>query len=106
LCYGRFELVLNTKSNVQQLELNKKEEIEETFRKLTFTGETGDTPRPAAVKNSATTPNLFATPRAPSKFALFVKSHYNSIKRERNLIAHKDVMQELSKEYKAQATNL
>ena len=42
--------------------------------------------------------------RTPNKFAQFVKDHYNTIKKEKNLASHKDVMQELSKNFKALST--
>ncbi len=98
LCYGRFEIVLNSKTNAKQNEQAKQDEIEETFKRLTVESEDN-----SSIKKSATTPSLFATPRQPSKFALFVKDNYNSIKRESRLASHKDVMQELSKQYKLQS---
>ena len=75
--------------------------MEEIFSQLTVSASGGGggggrlTKKPAATNS-----DLYATPRAPSKFALYVKENYNSVKREAKLIAHKDVMQELSKKYK------
>jgi hypothetical protein len=45
-----------------------------------------------------------ATPKQINKFAQYVKDNYNSIKKERNLSKHKDVMQELSKNFKSLST--
>lgn len=48
--------------------------------------------------------NKLLTPRQPNKFALFVKENYGSVKKEKNLNSHKDVMQELSKNFKLLST--
>ena len=39
------------------------------------------------------------TPRAPNRFALFVKENYDSIKKSAKGISHKDVMAQLSKDF-------
>lgn len=44
---------------------------------------------------------LLATPSRPlNKFAVYVKENYNLVKKENNLTSHKDVMLELSKNFK------
>mgnify|MGYP001810714604 CR=1 FL=1 len=51
---------------------------------------------------------VLSTPRkAPqqlNKFAMFVKENYNSVKKSQKLNSHKDVMQELSKQFKTLST--
>ena len=39
------------------------------------------------------------TPRAPNRFALFVKENYDSVKKSAKWISHKDVMAQLSKDF-------
>lgn len=53
-------------------------------------------------QNGTTTANAKEpkTPRQPSKFALYVKENYHSIKKDNQLGSHKDIMQELSKQFK------
>ena len=58
---------------------------------------------PITPKKNQTDVNMI-TPRQPNKFALFVKENYGSIKKEKNLNSHKDVMQELSKNFKLLST--
>ena len=48
--------------------------------------------------------NIEATPKQINKFAQYVKDNYNSIKKDKNLTKHKDVMQELSKNFKTLST--
>ena len=40
------------------------------------------------------------TPRKLNTFAQFVKDNYGSVKSEKKLTSHKDVMQEISKKFK------
>ncbi len=48
--------------------------------------------------------NVEETPKQINKFAQYVKDNYKSVKKERNLSNHKDVMQELSKNFKTLST--
>lgn len=48
--------------------------------------------------------DLVATPRRLNTFAQFVKDNYSSIKIEKNLNSHKDIMQEISKKFKLLTT--
>ena len=95
-------MVLNTQSNVKILESNKKSALNNLFDKLSLNKEeqqhyTDSTTASNAKQQLA---DVLATPRQPSKFAIYVKDNYNSVKKEYNLKTHKDVMQELSKKYK------
>ena len=45
------------------------------------------------------------TPRTPNAFALFVKENYGSVKKEQRGISHKDLMQKLSRDFKATKQN-
>ena len=58
----------------------------------------GNTPTKNANEKNNT--DVYKTPRQPSRFALYVKENYGSVKKESNLSSHKDVMQELSKKFK------
>lgn len=43
--------------------------------------------------------NKDGTPRAPSKFSLFVKENYRKIKSANQESSHQDIMKELSKQF-------
>lgn len=43
--------------------------------------------------------NKDGTPRAPSKFSLFVKDNYRKIKSANQESSHQDIMKELSKQF-------
>jgi predicted SprT family Zn-dependent metalloprotease len=95
LCHGRFEIILNNK--------NDKNKIEETldnddrFDRIKnddyeFKSASSSAKVSSAIENAVT--------RTPNKFAMYVKENYNTIKKDKNLNSHKDVMQELSKNFK------
>lgn len=95
MCHGRFELHLN---NPNQKDSHKtREEEDDRFDKIKDDVYTIESPK--IPSNPAT-----ATPRQPNKFALYVKDNYGSVKKEKNLSNHKDVMQELSKNFKTLST--
>jgi hypothetical protein len=95
LCHGRFELHLN---NPNQKDSHKnREEEDDRFDKIKEDVYTIESPK---IPSSLVT----ATPRQPNKFALYVKDNYGSVKKEKNLSNHKDVMQELSKNFKTLST--
>lgn len=93
ICHGRFEIIKNTKKNTAELETLKKIKLNNQFDLLREGDKAVLTPQKMNGDN-------FATPRQPNKFALFVKDNYGSVKKENNLSSHKDVMQELSKNFK------
>ena len=79
-CHGRFKLITNKTSKENNLkELNDK-------------------------NSDAGSNNQFQTPRKLNSFAQFVKDNYGSVKSEKKLTAHKDVMQEMSKQFKLLST--
>lgn len=39
------------------------------------------------------------TPRTPNRFALYVKEHYNEVKKKDKNLKHGEVMKELSKQF-------
>ena len=94
ICYGRFEIVVNSKNSAKQLETRRADTMSAAFDNLS-----GVTP----LKKSATSTDTLATPRplALGPFALFVKEKYNLVKHEKKLTSQKDIMQELSKQFKA-----
>ena len=48
---------------------------------------------------NASAASLPTTPRTPNPFAMFVKEHYGSIKKQGGGLPHKEVMEALSKEF-------
>ena len=95
MCHGRFELHLNN-PNQKDSQKNREEE-DDRFDKIKDDLYTIESPKIPS--------NLVpATPRQPNKFALYVKDNYGSVKKEKNLSNHKDVMQELSKNFKTLST--
>lgn len=91
LCHGRFELHLND-ANQKNSKKNQADE-DERFDQIKDNIYTIESPK-------IPTSLVPVTPRQPNKFALYVKDNYNSVKKENNLNSHKDVMQELSKNFK------
>lgn len=94
ICHGRFEIIKNTKNNAAELERIKKAKLNDDFDRLRDGNE--------IVEGTGGKGYLekFATPRQPNKFSMYVKENYGSVKKEKNLTSHKDVMQELSKNFK------
>jgi hypothetical protein len=67
-----------------------------------FTLQSGN---PKAIASAANLgENQTPTPRKLNSFALFVQEKYNIIKTEKKLNTHKDVMQEISKQFKMLST--
>jgi len=90
LCHGRFEIILNNKNDK-----NKNEEYlddDERFDRIRNDDYEFNSKSAGMIEN--------AVSRTPNKFALFVKENYGSVKKDKNLSNHKDVMQELSKNFK------
>jgi hypothetical protein len=54
--------------------------------------------------NLSTSPHETPTPRKLNSFALFVQEKYSIIKADKKLNTHKDVMQEISKQFKMLST--
>ncbi|CAF1110219.1 unnamed protein product, partial [Brachionus calyciflorus] len=100
ICHGRFEIIKNSIKNASEINKLRQERMEERFDEIRseLHGISG-TPTKNQIDN-----NKFLTPRQPNKFALFVKENYSSIKKDKNLSSHKDVMQELSKNFKTLST--
>ena len=100
LCHGRFEIILNNKSDKDKNQANLDLD-DERFDRIKnddyeFKGFSNATKSKGVLES--------AVSRTPNKFALFVKDNYGSIKKDKNLNNHKDIMQELSKNFKQLST--
>jgi hypothetical protein len=101
ICYGRFELMLNDeKKHILEVRQNQ------LFDRLRNDENTDQNVCDyTSTKLSSKKIDTLATPaRQINKFAKFVKENYGSTKKDKCLNSHKDVMQELSKQFKQLAT--
>ena len=101
ICYGRFELMLNDeKKHILEARQNQ------LFDRLRNDENTDQNVCDyTSTKLSSKKIDTLATPaRQINKFAKFVKENYGSTKKDKCLNSHKDVMQELSKQFKQLAT--
>lgn len=97
LCRGRFAIKLS--SEMGKMSARKEQEMNDVFEQLRNVG------RKSKENTGSIAASAFATPSRPlNKFAVYVKDNYNLVKRENNLTSHKDVMAELSKNFKLLAT--
>lgn len=96
LCHGKFEIIKNDPKLSKDAQKKKKaDEISNLFDHI----RNGSEPTLSNNQNE-----VAQTPRRLNKFAEYVKENYNSVKRDNHLSSHKDVMQELSKNFKQLST--
>lgn len=97
MCHGRFEIIKNTENNRKLVEKTKAKQAEKNFDKVKNNewNNIDENEPDIQVQDEA-----LVTPRKPNKFAMFVKENYGSLKKEKNLTNHQDVMKELGKNFK------
>ena len=121
ICYGRFEIIKNERSDEAATAARAAVAGDSTKAKKKGKNAAEDN-MPASVsarfdtefdrligknhtKTDAPPSTGTMTPARPAnKFALFVKDNYGSVKKEKNLNCHKDVMQALASEFKTLST--
>ena len=94
LCHGHFEVILNSKNDTKSKNVDLQEQNDEFDRIL------NDDYRPKGPSVAGKLLGDNAVSRTPNKFAQFVKDNYGTVKKDKNLNNHKEVMQELSKNFK------
>ena len=105
MCHGRFEILRNDLSSQTKAKENEIEELFERIRNNELMEDSGAINRiNSKSKQISDQADLMTTPRALSKFAIYVKENYNLVKKDFKLQSHKDVMQELSKNFKQLST--
>ena len=88
ICHGKFDLI----------NANKPQQATATFDDIINNDERGEFTKTKLV------PAATNTPKQLNAFSQFVKDNYRSIKQEKNIAKHQEVMKELSVQFKQLST--